>query len=486
MPDQSRVLKCALWLGGCFALQFMWLYPLEARPSTTVTGELDRSYYQLLFLFDRTTSTGQSEWMLHPFASRYQNSERSYTYTTVLYPTFYLHGTYRWSRWTLLYLFSGEEFYHEDAGDDEDVFLTPILYWGKGDTTRERYFSLFPLYGHIHNKLSYSDIHYVLFPLYASWSHREYEAKGVLWPVVMWGGSPTRSDFRIFPFFSRKVHEGKYERYTVLWPFFQWSREGLDKKEPRSVFLFFPFYGRKWSDDGNMSAHTVLWPLFSWGSDKKTNGFDMNLFWFLFQYGKSDDPHIRKLIVFALYGHYTFGSKGSVKDPDGVYSQQAQFISPFYVRLNTNSALLSSEDTYFIPFFMYARTYYKREREMETYLKIWPLFYVSNSSTGAFSVRSLTLWPFRSDEFDRVWGPYYSIFEYSRFENRDRYFSVLFRIYSRYWNETDEHHFLAGFNVDSSPEKTGFEFLGGFLGFQREYKRMETTRNVFRVLWFSL
>jgi hypothetical protein len=50
----------------------------------------------------------------------------------------------------------------------------------------------------------------------------------------------------------------------------------------------------------------------------------------------------------------------------------------------------------------------------------------------------------------------------------------------------DEHHFLAGFNVDHTPEVTGVEFLGGFLGFRREYKRMETHSNVLRLFWFSI
>ncbi|HNJ32944.1 MAG TPA: hypothetical protein PK881_01790, partial [Leptospiraceae bacterium] len=56
---------------------------LYARPSTTVTGETKRDYYEFLFLFDKTSAPGQSEWILHPFASRYSNMERSYTFTTI-------------------------------------------------------------------------------------------------------------------------------------------------------------------------------------------------------------------------------------------------------------------------------------------------------------------------------------------------------------------------------------------------------------------
>jgi len=212
----------------------------------------------------------------------------------------------------------------------------------------------------------------------------------------------------------------------------------------------------------------------------------LNILWFLFQYGRSDDPRIRKLIVFPFYGRYLFGSKKSGEDRDGIYSQEFMFITPFYATLQTHSALLASDDVYFLPFFMHSHVFYRKERETEDYWKVWPLVSVMTDSNGNFAIRALTLWPFRSDEFDRAWGPYYSLFEYNRYANRDRYFSLLLRAYSRYWNEREEHHFILGFNIDQSPQVSGVEFLGGFLGFRREYTRMETTKNVARVLWFSL
>lgn len=460
---------------------------LYARPSTTVTGETKRDYYEFLFLFDKTSAPGQSEWILHPFASRYSNMERSYTFTTILYPIFYSHGTYRWNRWTFLYLFTGDDIYHDDSGLEEDNFITPILYWGTGETERERYFSVFPFYGRIKNKLSYSEINYVMFPLYSGWSHKDYSAHGILWPIVMWGGSPTRSDFRIFPFFSRKIHTGKYERYSALWPIFQWGVEGLDQKDPRHMFMVFPFYGRKWSESGQMTAHTVLWPLFSWGHDDATNGFDLNLFWFLFQYQVNDSPLIRKLIIFPFYGRYVFGSKGSLTDPSGIYSQEYSFVTPFYATMRTSSALLESNSKYVVPVFMYDQTYYRKERETETYWKIWPLVSTSSDSNGRFEFRSLSLWPFRSDEFERIWGPLYSVVTYRRDENEEKYFSVLFRLYSRKWSSDEEHHFFVGFNYDNTPDVTGVEFLGGFLGFRREYNREDReTKNRVRLLWFSI
>jgi hypothetical protein len=470
----------------CSALFLCAAEALFARPTNTMDGETRRDYFQFWFLWEKTTAPAQKEWILHPLASRYTNQERGFTYQTFLYPVFASQYTHRWSRWNVFFFLTGEKFYHEDSGEDEDMFLTPLIYWGKGDTTRERYISIFPLFGRINNKLSYSEINYVLFPLYASWSHREYEARGVLWPIVMWGGSPTRSEFRIFPFYSRKVHEGKYARYSVLWPFFQYSRERMDKKDPSTQFLAWPFYGRKWSDSGDMTAHTVLWPLFSWGGDKKTDAYDVNLFWILFQYSRNTDPYINKLIVFPLFGSYTFGSKGSVKDSDGVYSRSFAFITPFFMRQKISSALIEGNDLYIFPFFMTTHTFYKRERDEERYVKVWPVFSYSKSTSGALSFRMLTLLPVRSDEFERVWGPYYSLVEYNRYENQDRYFSLLFRTYSRYWNDVDEHHFLAGFNIDHTPEVTGVEFLGGFLGFRREYKRMETHSNVLRLFWFSI
>ncbi|MCB1323970.1 MAG: hypothetical protein H7A21_01455 [Spirochaetales bacterium] len=478
-----------------------------ARQPIHIVDESPREYWQFWFLYEQTRAAGQFQFTVHPLYSRYENDERAYDYQNVLYPLFYSHGTDHWRRWTLLYFITGEDFYHEDEGGDEDYFLTPFFHLGFGDAEGERYFSIFPFYGTVRNKLGWSEISYVLWPLYTSWSYRDYRARSILWPLIMWGGSPTRDDLRILPFYSHKIHQGQYDHRTLLWPFFQWGSDGLDRREPRHFFLAFPFYGRKWSDQDNLNVHTFLWlPLIggfaAWGEDREAGNFNMNALWFLYQYGYARDPHIDKHIIFPFWGHYRFGSEqeNTIVDQsrpetnfpappageDNPYFNEATFITPFYVNLRTHSAILESDYDIFVPFYWNLERYYHRTRETESYLKIWPLFHSINDDSGRTEFRTLALWPFRSDEFERVWGTLYSLLEYNQYENGDRYFATLWRLYSLYWNAEEVHHFLLGFEYHRTPSYWSVQFLGGLFGLRHDHAPAIQPRTTVSLFWYDL
>ncbi len=455
--------------------------PILARMPTSIEGEMPRKYWQFIFLYERTSTVGQTETILHPFFSHYTNEEKAYSYSTVLYPIFYSHGTNYWKKWTALYLFTGDDFYHEETKEDTDIFLAPFFYWGSGDTEKERYFSIFPFYGRIRSKIGYSEIQYVLLNLYVTWAYRDYRAYSILWPVLMWGGSPTRSDFRFLFVYSSKIHTGKYEHRSVLWPLIQWGYDDLDKQEPRGYFLAWPFYGRKWSQDGNLSAHAILpvIPLMApviaaWGSDKKTNTFDLKLFLGLYQYGYSDNPIRRMNIIFPFYGYYRFAEF------------EGTFIALLYSNLKTHSLTDESEYTTIVPFYWDSVRHHRQERETENYFKIWPIFQYIKDSRGNAGFRTLVLWPWRSDEFEKIWGPLYSLLEYQVYENGDRYFATMFRIYSQYWNEREFHMFLLGFEYHRTPTYWSVEFLGGFLGFSRETLPEKDPVNTLKLFWFDI
>lgn len=463
----------------------------RAREEQSVHGDLRRSYWQFLFLYEQTRAPGQSEFIIHPFYGRYRNMESAYTYHYILYPLFYSHGTNYWRKWKFLGLFIGDDFYHVDKGKDRDIMLSPLLHWGRGDSEEERYFGFFPFYGKVKDKISYAEIQYVLFPLYARWQWSDYKATAILWPFIMWGKGQSRDELRIFPFYSRKIHTGKYRRYSVLWPFFQWGYEDLDKKEPRSYIFFWPFYGRKWSRDGNLNVHSFLplliWPVVAYGSDKKSDSFDLKILWFLFQRSYSRRPYMDKLIVFPFYGRYTFGSFEEESSDVLSYSREGIFITPFFTRLATHSAVLEGVYTSLFPFYHESQRFFRRDRTTEVFYKVWPLYQYMRDSEGNSSFRSLVLWPGRADHFERVWGTFYSLIEYNRYANGDRYFSLLFRLYSQYWNEKEFHLFLLGlFEFHRTPEYWSFEILGGFLGYRRDYLAERRVDNVVRFLWMDL
>lgn len=430
---------------------------------TSTEGPID--YFEFLFLYDTSKTPEQKEYWIHPFFSYYENIEKAYFYRTILYPISYTHGTNYWKIWTFLLVFNGEEKYSQTEKSEGEFILTPLFYWGFGSNEKENFFSLFPLYGTIKDKLSWSEIHFVLFPLYVSWQYKSYKAHSILWPFLMWGGdNHKRKDFRFFPFYSSKVHDGKYEHKTFLWPFFEWGSDDLDKKDPRHFFMLFPFYSQKYSKSATMFSFSILYPfsLIALGKDEKAKSFDFRLLWFLIQYSKSEDPFIRKYVFFPFYIHYQFGNQ------ELTYFQETNFYLILLGNLKTESALLISNYKFFIPFWYHHYRYYKQEQTESKNWKLWPIIQYWEEES-AYGWRVLALWPLPDTMVEKNWGTYYSLFEYSKLENEDKYFSMLLRTFSLRWNPdyNDFNLFLLGFHYKSHPEFFQFTFLGGLIGFSK-------------------
>ena len=225
----------------------------------------------------------------------------------------------------------------------------------------------------------YETVRYVLFPLYANWSYKDYKAHGILWPIIMWGKSKKKERFSVFlPFYSSLNYEGNYKRRTLFWPFFQWGSIGISQKEPRHYFLFFPVFGYKWSAHKNLKAFSLFFGLFSYGREKITKSTNWTFLWFLFQYGKSEEPGIRKLIIFPFYGYYRFGQS------DQSYYRDVLLITPLYFRYRTYSAILDTVSHFVIPFYSGIKRFYHKEREFQYYRKVWPFFQYYKDSQGSF------------------------------------------------------------------------------------------------------
>ncbi|MBM9578768.1 hypothetical protein JWG45_16605 [Leptospira sp. 201903070] len=435
-------------------------------------GEFKSEYDQFWFLYQKEIRAGESEIIFRPFYSSYKEEKSAYRFQTFLYPIYYSEETKYWKVWTFLFFITGTSQLHEDTGEDSDV-LTPLLFWGSGDTEREKYFGFFPLLGRMRNKIAYSEISFALFPLYSNWKHKDYEATAVLWPLFLYGSSETREEFRIFPLYSKKIHRGKYERYSFLWPIFQWGTTFQDKREPVHYTIFFPFFGIKNSEAGNMKSRgflilPLLGSFIGYGYDDRTGEKDFNALFFFIQYGSNQDEDYKKLILFPFYGNYRFASK------------ETTFVSPFYFRLKSDTYHIQSEDTFLIPFFFNSRRHYVQWDRDERYLKVWPFFKYQKDREGNVIWNLLSLFPIKSEVVDRIWDPLWSVVEYQKLSNGEKRFSVLMRAYSQRWTETEFHASIPFvLELSLTPEKTSWKFLYGLIG----YERIESNRNL-QLLWF--
>jgi len=464
--------KIHFFLSVLFGIYFFSATSLAAKIPDKPHGELPSDYWQFWFLYEKETRPGQAYQFFRPFYSEFKEYETAYRQKTILFPFYYGEETNYWYTWSILFLFTGTGFYHEDSGEDTDL-LIPFFFLGSGTQEKDHYWGVFPFYGKLKGKLSYEEVQFVVFPLYTDWRRRNYKARGIVWPFVMWGSSDTRHDIRIFPFFSKKEHKGKYYQYSLLWPFFQWGRKFMDKREPVSYGVFFPFYLYKDSDYGNMKSRGYFWfpflgSLVGYGYDQRNSETDLNLLFFLIQFGKNNDMDYRKLILFPFYGHYQFASKKST------------FITPFYFKIATDTYHVKSETYYYVPFFFHNHSKYSELHRESTYWKIWPLFRYENDIEGSIGMNLFTLFPVPFRELDATWDPIISIFEYKNNTNGEKQLSLLFRFYTQRWSENQFAIYIPFLSdLEITKDSLKWNFFYGLLGYE---KKDET--KYFRVFWF--
>ena len=355
----------------------------------------------------------------------------------------------------VLYFMNSTSYIHRNGVHDYDFGLFPILFFGRSGQRSDRYFMLLPVGGTLRGKLGQGKISawvfpgFLLFiffpppavfslqtglyliasvlPVYSCHVQKDFRAHSVMFPLFMRGKGGKRDVFRLLPFYAHHRKQGWYDNYSVLMIFNYQTY--YYRNDIRKTLFIFPFYGRKWSKSGRMSATTILWPFFSWGRDRKYNDRSYNLPWPLVQIQDRDDPKIRKRIFFPFYGRYNFNR------------DETFFLTPLYIRLTKKSVRFDSE--YYINFLVcwyFKRDYHNRADSIYgkrwRYFKIWPLFHLEYNDLGDRSFNLLSLLPFRDpDGYEKLYQVFWSLVEYRRTRQGEKDLGLLFRTYYQHWGK---------------------------------------------------
>lgn len=452
-------------------IYFILTIDLMAELPRTPHGLQPSQYFLFSIFYDQEQRPGQKEAIFHPFYSRYHDKIRGHTFSSSFYPFYYHQQTNHWERWSFLFLFGGNYIRHPDTGDDKDTSYGPLIWHGSGRTEKDKYTSVFPFYGKIKAIFGWSEVNFVLWPIYTNWSHKNYKAHSVLWPFTVYGKNEIRKEYRIFPFYAHKSHVGKYYRNTILWPFWQWGETGLDKVEPIKYGFYFPFYGYKKSMYGNMKSYMLLYlpfPFFAYGYDRRTGATEYRALFSFIQYGYSNDKDYRKTIIFPFYGRSHFAKKTSL------------FITPLYFHMQSDTYLIKSNSYFLIPFYFQSHRNYIKEQQVESYYKLWPFFRYYKDKEGNLNHHLLTLFPVKSIYIDRIWDPLISIYDYSRLINGEKQLSLFFRFYSQRWSEDDFHMSIPILlEYSKTNHYTSWQIAYGLLGYRKSKQK-----NTMKFFWF--
>ncbi len=407
--------------------------------------------------FEKETSNRIQSVTTRPFYLENTEIKSGNIFEASLMPVlFWQYKTDSKTEWKSLFgLIESVDYVHTNGVRDYDFGVFPFFLYGDSKDKRDKYLHIWPFGGTVKGKLGQDRITTVLFPgvllfyfyplvfpptwmnvavffislipAYVDYESRDYKAHGILWPLIQWGKSPTRDDKRVLPFYAHNYKIDTYDNYSVLL-IFNYGRVIMKNDEERTFFAF-PFFGRRWNMSSVRNSSTLLWPFFSWGYDIKRGAFELNFPWPLVQWQTSHDPHIIKRIFFPFFGRYEEGKK------------EMFFLTPLHISLKKRTGNYESEYYINALIIWYFKREYKTRPSPEygtswRYFKIWPLFQYEYDDRGNLSFNLLSLFPFRDpDGYEKLYQPFWTLFEYRRLESGEKRFGLFLRIYFQRWSE---------------------------------------------------
>ena len=414
-----------------------------------------------------------------------------------------------------------------------DWSIMPVL-WGGADSARGNYFAVFPVGGLLKGKLGTKWIRFAAFPLWVDYEGQYYHSWNVVWPVFgVWRGPEARG-WRVWPLYGVDSRDGRYRRTFALWPIFHHWQLALDAPHPSETWVVFPFwmshqgeglnyysvlwpfFGREhsWKTSNDFIEWHAPWPLISWTTGKSIHGFKVfpfygrrvgangesrQVLWPLYVSETVDQAPRRVTTVTSALIFRHVREEWTERTVDGRPVRVLPPLPPERARLATlRSPAASSE-----PAGRRKRPALPEEARSQVSTLLWPLFRYSRSERNERFFTTFDPWPFRNREpFDRIYGPFVTLYRYESFADgtvRDR---ALFTLYEHVRGPDKRKVRLAPLFDYSrrglpkspaaalGPEKAGeavkdsakrFRVLGGLFGYERRGRAKRV-----RLLWIPL
>jgi len=432
--------------------------PLLATPKLSKQLNSISGYSWFWFFYEKESQIDYKDKIYRPLY--FKNVTPKETFKATLMPILYWsYKTKNKREWkALLGLIGAVDYKHTDGKRDYDFGAFPFFYYGRSKNSSDNYLMFWPLGGTLKGKLGHDEINPYLFPgfvlflflppasffsytgllysivsclpAYMTYRQKEYQSEAIFWPLIQWGKSPKRDDFRIIPFYAHNKKIGFYDNYSYL--LFINYRQTFFKKDKHQTFFVTPIFGRKWSRSKRISSFTILWPFFSWGYDRRKGNVEYNLPWPFVQIQNCEVPKITTRIFFPFYGSQVQQNEHG--------SKETFFLSPLYFSLKRKTRRFVSESYinafiiwYFKKDFVDNHDYYGHKWR---YFKIWPLLSNEFNDQGDWAINIFSLFPFRDEAgYEKMYQPFWTLFEFRRLRTGEKRLGLFFRTYFQRWGD---------------------------------------------------
>lgn len=303
------------------------------------------------------------------------------------------------------------------GGKKTDLVALPFILYSGSEVSGNSW-GWFPFYGRLRDFLSFDRLEFVLFPIYSSSVRNGVETTHVLWPIFSRSRGGGASGGRVWPIMGRSTLEGKYDRRWALWPFFNEHHNKLNKSQPGTKWMFFPFFGV--NKIGTYRSYSVLWPFFGYAHDPRGGFWALDAPWpfIRLQRGGLRPNGESRTRFWPIYNHHK-----------GFGLESTNILWPLFWRRTEDYAHAHRESWIFVPFLYKWNRVDKLDGHKTRFLRIWPLY---QDYTDAYRYRRSfpALNPFiRSPAVEFHYRFLYELFSFSRddFGTRQRSFAAIWR-----------------------------------------------------------
>ena len=232
------------------------------------------------FFYDQRKDS-EKTWAVPPLLSYDADPATESKEFDLLYPvlTYERYGMeYRWQLGQLL-SFSGGQ--NPDDFPARRFTIFPFYFQQRSPDANKNYTALFPLYGHIQDRLFRDEIFFVLFPIYGESRKRDVVTDNYLYPFFHLRHGDGLQGWQCWPLvgsehkdvttktngFGEAESIGGHDKFFALWPVHFKQTTGIGTDNPERLSADWPLYGVVRSPKRDSTS--VLWPLFTWIDDRE-------------------------------------------------------------------------------------------------------------------------------------------------------------------------------------------------------------------------
>jgi hypothetical protein len=321
-------------------------------------------------------------WAIPPFFSHLTDPGTDSEEYDVLYPLLTYDRFGQQYRWQIgqLFNFAGGPTQTETARDRFSLF--PIYLQQRSSNPSENYTSVFPIYGHLKNRLFRDEIFFVLFPIFGESRKKDVVTDNYVYPFFHLRHGDKLNGWQLWPIVGHEHKEvtwetngfgdakliGGHDSRFVLWPLFMNQHAGIGTKNPQWQQASIPAYNFLRSPERDQT--TVIWPFFTWVIDRQKGYREKELPWPFFVMARGPGKNTTRIFPFfsqATAKSFATNQPSSGLSTNPVVTTEATLQSRFYAwpiyKYNRAQAEPLDRERTRILFFLYSDTI---ERNTET------------------------------------------------------------------------------------------------------------------------